>query len=106
MKTIKNWYKILIDLTADTEYDVLIKEDISKPVVAIVPKATTTPQRIAIYPKKTKYANLVIEEDVFNISKIKHLLGEPTRRKSNRPHYNSVPDDIIIEVCRTFIFKI
>lgn len=103
MKTIENWYNILLELTKETEYDVLIKAEISNPVVAIVPKYFDTPQIIAIYPKKTKYAGLVIENDIFNIQNIKKLLGEPNRIKSNRPHYNNVEDEIIITVCRNFL---
>ena len=103
MKTIENWYNLLLELTKNTEYDVLIRAKNSNPVVAIVPKYFDTPQRIAIYPKKTKNAGLVIENDVFYIENIKKLLGEPNRIKSNRPHYNDVEDEIIIEVCKNFL---
>ena len=105
MKSIEEWYDILKEMTEDTEYDVLIKIKISKPVVAIVPKLIETPQRIAIYPKKTKNAGLVIENDIYNILQIKDLLGNPHRIKSNRPHYNNIPDNIILEVCKTFLCK-
>ena len=54
MKTIQDWYVTLTEMTKDTDYDVIIKPDISVPVVAIVPCCFDTPQRIAIYPKKTK----------------------------------------------------
>ena len=36
MKTIEEWYDILTQMTKNTEYDVIIKANISKPVVAIV----------------------------------------------------------------------
>jgi hypothetical protein len=103
MKTIKDWYNALVEITRETEYEVLIREMISNPVVAIVPKNFETPQRIAIYPKKTKNAGLVIENDIFHIPNIKDLLGEPKRIKSNRPHYNDVTDEIILEVCKIFL---
>ena len=103
MKTIEHWYDTLLELTKETEYDVLIRSKISNPVVAIVPKHFDTPQRIAIYPKKTKNAGLVIENDIFSNQSIKKLLGEPGRIKSNRPHYNNVPDEIILDVCKCFL---
>ena len=105
MRTIEDWYDILVEMTRNTEYGVLIKTKITKPVVAIVPKGAETPQRIAIYPKKTKNAGLVIEKDVFDMSKIQNILGEG-REHGNRPHYNDISDEIIIEVCKTFLFKV
>ena len=65
MRTIEEWYETLVELTRDTNYGVLIKTEICSPVVAIVPKGYDTPQRIAIYPKKTKNSGLVFEYDVF-----------------------------------------
>jgi hypothetical protein len=38
-----------------------------------------------------------------DIPNIKDLLGEPKRIKSNRPHYNDVTDEIILEVCKIFL---
>jgi len=105
MKTIEDWNQILIQMTENTDYEVLMKEKISSPVVAIVPKYLGTPQRIAIYPKKTQNPGLVIEKDVFEMSKIKELLGEPKRIKSNRPHYYDVEEQKIIDVCKIFLFK-
>ena len=103
MRTIEEWYDTLVELTKNTNYDVLIKTKISKPVVAIVPKNTNTPQRIAIYPKKTTCAGLVFEQDVFEIPHVAALMGEPHRDKSNRPHYNKIPDETIVEVCKAFL---
>ena len=105
MKSIENWYNVLLELTKNTKYDVLIRAEISNPVVAIVPKYFDTPQRISIYPKKTKNAGLVFERDVFQLPRVKDLLGDPIRTKSNRPHYNDISDETIIEVCKTFLFK-
>ena len=105
MRTIEAWYETLVELTEDTDYGVLIKTTISSPVVAIVPKNIGTPQRIAIYPKKTKGAGLVIEKDVYAIPKIRNLLGDDYRDKSNRPHFTDVPDQTILEVCMAFLFK-
>ena len=105
MKSIRDWYNILSEMTADTEYEAIMKDDISSSVVAIVPKHYGTPQRIAIYPKKTKNSGLVIEQDVFEMSGVEQLLGEPTRVKSNRPHYNGVSDDVILAVCNIFLHK-
>ena len=104
MKTIEEWYDTLKEMTDNTEYDVIMKTNISNPVVAIVPKCVGTPQRIAVYPKKTQNAGLVIEKDIFSIPRIKNMLGEG-RYHSNRPHYNNVPDEIILEVCRIFLVK-
>ena len=104
MRTIEEWYDILIEMTNNTGYDVLIKTKISKPVVAIVPRGTDTPQRIAVYPKKTKNAGLVIEKDIFSISKIQNMLGKG-RDHSNRPHYNDIPDEVILDICKTFLMK-
>ena len=106
MRTIAEWYHTLVEMINNTEYDVLLKTKISNPVVAIVPKDIGTPQRIAIYPKKTKNAGLVIEEDVFNIARVNEMLGEPRRIKGNRPHYNDIPDEIILSVCKIFLFKV
>jgi hypothetical protein len=103
MKTIEEWYELLTEMTKNTEYSVIMKKGISSPVVAIVPKWTDTPQRIAIYPKQRKNAGLVIENDIFNLSKIRALIGDPTRIHGNRPHYNDVPSHIIIEVCKIFL---
>ena len=103
MKAIDEWYDTLKTMVRATEYDVIIKKDISHPVVAIVPSSIETPQRIAIYPKKTKEAGLVIEMDVYDIPEIQALLGDDYRPKSNRPHYNDVPDQVILEVCKSFL---
>ena len=105
MKTIEEWYDILTQMTQNTEYEVIMKANISKPVVAIVPRNFSTPQRVAVYPKKTKNAGLVFEYDVFQLPRIKDLLGDPSRIKSNRPHYNDISDKIILEVCRAFLSK-
>ena len=105
MKTIEQWYDTLVELTRSTDYEVLIKTKISSPVVAIVPKGADTPQRIAIYPKKTKNAGLVFEYDVFQIPYVKELMGEPNRIKGNRPHYNDIPDQTILEVCKAFLIN-
>ena len=103
MKAINEWYNTLKEMVSGTEYDVIIKEDISNPVVAIVPANIETPQRIAVYPKRTKDAGLVVEMDVYEIPKIQALLGDNYRLKSNRPHYNYVPDQVILEVCKIFL---
>ena len=67
---------------------------------------TDTPQRIAIYPKKTKNSGLVIEQDVFFMSKVQSILGEGKIPKNgNRPHYYDIPDEIILEVCRIFLME-
>ena len=105
MRTIEEWYEILVELTRGTNYGVLIKTEICSPVVAIVPKGYDTPQRIAIYPKKTKNSGLVFENDVFQIPHVRELMGEPTRIKSNRPHYYDIPDHTILEVCKAFLIK-
>ena len=105
MKTIEEWYSLLCDLTANTEYDVIIKKDISHPVVAIVPKWHDNPQRIAIYPKKTKSPGLVIEKDIFFNSKIQAILGEEDREHGNRPHFNNVSEHVVINVCKAFLHK-
>jgi hypothetical protein len=103
MKAIEEWHDTLNAMVSGTEYDVIIKQNISHPVVAIVPVNIETPQRIAIYPKKTKDAGLVIEKDVYAIPAVRKLLGDDFRDKSNRPHYNDVPDQTILEVCKIFL---
>ena len=105
MRSIEEWYNVLIEITQNTEYDVIIKKNISSPVVAIVPKWQESPQRIAVYPKKTKNPGLVLEEDIYSISKIQTILGEPNRIHSNRPHFTDVSDDIIIAICKIFLMK-
>ena len=105
MRTIEEWYDTLVELTKNTDYEVLIKTKICSPVVAIVPKGYDTPQRIAIYPKKTKNSGLVFENDVFQIPHVRELMGEPTKIKSNRPHYYDIPDQTILEVCKAFLIK-
>ena len=105
MRTIEEWYDTLVELTEGTDYDVLLKTKISSPVVAIVPRGCDTPQRIAIYPKKTQNAGLVFERDVFQLPRVQVLVGEPRRIKGNRPHYHDIPDQVIIEVCKAFLCK-
>ena len=61
MKTIEEWYDILTQMTKNTEYKVIMKANISNPVVAIVPRNFGTPQRVAVYPKKTKNAGLLLQ---------------------------------------------
>ena len=103
--TIEVWYNLLKKLTANTDYDVIMKDQIKSPVVAIVPKWCDTPQRIAIYPKKTKNAGLVLENDIYSNSRVSDLVGEADRIHSNRPHFNHVEDDVIIEICKIFLMK-
>lgn len=103
--TIEEWYELLEKLTENTDYDVIMKKQIKNPVVAIVPKGYDTPQRIAIYPKKTKNPGLVIEDDIYSISKIQILVGEADRVHSNRPHFNNVSDQVIIDICKIFLRK-
>ena len=103
--TIEEWYDLLKKLTENTEYDVIMKKQIQKPVVAIVPKWSDTPQRIAIYPKKTKNPGLVLEDDIYSVSKIQMLVGEEDRVHSNRPHFNNVRDQIIVDICKIFLHK-
>ncbi len=106
MKTIRDWHDIMTKMTAGTKYEVLTKEDITSPVVAIVPGGIGTPQRIAIYPKKTMNTpGLVIEADVFDLPGVEKLLGTPDRIKGNRPHYQNVSEETILEVCRIFLCK-
>ena len=102
---INEWYELLTEMTEGTEYEVIIKTKISNPLVAITPKYRGTPQRIAIYPKKTQNPGGVIEKDVYEMSKIQALLGEPKRIKSNRPHYCDIPEQTIIKVCKIFLLK-
>lgn len=105
MKTIEEWYDTLTEMTEDTDYEVIIKTSISKPVVAIVPKGFDAPQRIAIYPKKTKNPGLVFESDILRLPQIKYFMGDVKRIHGNRPHYNDVPEQTIIEVCNAFLLK-
>ena len=105
MMTIEVWYNLLKKLTENTDYDVIMKDQIKKPVVAIVPKWCETPQRIAIYPKKTKNAGLVLEEDIYSNSIISTLAGVADRIHGNRPHFNNVDDEVIVEICKTFLMK-
>jgi hypothetical protein len=103
MRTIEEWYNTLNDMVEGTEFEIICKPNISNPVVAIVPKGCDTPQRIAVYPKKTTCAGLVFEQDIFEIPRVATLMGTPHRDKSNRPHYNRIPDETIIEVCKAFL---
>ena len=103
MKTIKEWHAFLSKLSDGTDFRAIIKEDITNPVVALVPKYLDSPQRIAIYPKKTKNAGLVVEQDVYEVYFIQRMLGGPSRVHSNRPHFKSVEDDIIVAVCSAFL---
>ena len=105
MKTIEEWYDTLTEMTEDTDYEVIIKTNICKPVVAIVPKGFDAPQRIAIYPKKTKNPGLVFENDIFLLPQIKGFMGDVKRIHGNRPHYNDVTEQTIIEVCNAFLLK-
>ena len=103
--TIEEWYELLKKLTENTDYDVIMKKQIKNPVVAIVPKGHDTPQRIAIYPKKTKNPGLVLEDDIYSMSKIQILAGEVDRVHSNRPHFNNVSAQVIIDICKIFLRK-
>ena len=103
--TIDEWYDLLKKLIDNTDYDVIMKKQIKNPVVAIVPKWQDTPQRIAIYPKKTKNAGLVLEHDIYSVSRIQLIAGEADRFHSNRPHFNNVSDQNIIDICKIFLLK-
>lgn len=104
MKTLEDWVLTLEELLVDTEYDVMLNGgSASKSGVAIVPKGYTTPQRICVYPKKTKGPGLVIEKDIYNKLANMGMLVHPDRIKSNRPHYNDLTDELIIEAIKAFI---
>ena len=103
--TIEEWYNLLKNLSENTSYDVIMKKKIQNPVVAIVPKWRDTPQRVAIYPRKTKNAGLVFEEDVYSVPEIQALAGDADRVHSNRPHFNNVSDEKIIKICKLFLMK-
>lgn len=105
MKTINEWNDILTEMTSGTDYCVLTKRSITNPVVAIVPKVAATPQIIAIYPKKTQNAGLVLTYEAYDKPKIKLLAGEPHRIHGNRPHFTNVNDQLIIAICRDFLHK-
>lgn len=103
-RTLEDWFVTLDTLLKDTEYKVIYNNAKGSAAgVAIVPRGKETPQRIAIYPKKTKGAGLVMEMDVYD--KIKDIipLQEPARIKSNRPHCNDQTDELILKVCELFV---
>ena len=59
-------------------------------------------------PREVKISihfSILIALMIFEMSKIKELLGEPKRIKSNRPHYYDVAEQKIIDVCKIFLFK-
>lgn len=106
MKTLEDWVVTLEELFADTEYDVMLNGGTkSKPGVAVVPKGCTTPQRICVYPKKTKGPGLVIEMDIYNVLASKGMLKNPNRIKGNRPHYNDLTDEIVIDAVKAFLMR-
>jgi hypothetical protein len=105
-RSLEDWLTLLKELCENTGYKAKMNGAKAGNLgVVIVPAENESPQRIAIYPKKTKEAGLVVEMDVYE--KIRHFPGLEShdRIKGNRPHYNSVPDDIIVDVCRTFLNK-
>ena len=105
MKTIEEWYDTLVELMKNTDFDVIIKTNINKPVVAIVPRGFSTPQRIAVYPKKTKNAGLVVEKDISMMPAIQKKIGEG-REHNRRLHYYDISDQTILEACKIFLGKL
>ena len=106
-RDINQWLETLKEMCRDTDYDAVLNgATVSNQGVAIVPKGRKGPQRICVYPKKTKGAGLVIEMDVYKLISQKGILKDYKRSKSNRPHYNDLSDEIIIEACSIFLNKI
>jgi len=99
--TIDEWLRILGRLCEGTEYDAIING--ASDGIAIVPKITHTPQRVAVYPKKTKNPGLVLEQDIDAAAHRNIEFQEPARIKSNRPHYCDVPENTVLEICKLFI---
>ena len=98
------WMNLLQLMFEGSDYDVMMNGGQGNSQgVAIVPKNCCGPQRICIYPKKTKGAGLVIEMDVYNLLSSKGILQEYGKLKSNRPHYGGLSDEIIIEACSIFL---
>ena len=48
---------------------------------------------------------LVLEDDIYSNSRINVLAGDADRIHSNRPHFNHVEDEVIIEICKIFLMK-
>lgn len=103
VRTLEEWFETLDTLLKGTEYKVINNNAKGSAAgVAIVPREKESPQRIAIYPKKTKGAGLVMEMDVYDKMKDIIPLDEPARIKGNRPHYNDQLDELILKVCELF----
>lgn len=71
--------------------------------IAVVPRGEEGPQRICVYPKKTKGAGFVVEMDVYRLAQKNCNLREYDGIKSNRPHFGDMTDEIIMDVCKMFV---
>ena len=100
------WLRTLQELTEGTEYEAILNAVKGGKCngIAIVDKGTTGPQRICVYPKKTKGAGLVIEKHVYEKISAKGILPLG-REHSNRQHYGDLRDEKVLEVCKCFLGK-
>jgi len=104
MRTLEEWYELIGQLCSGTDYEVMYnKAKGSKAGVAIVPAGMSGPQRICVYPRKTKDPGLVLEMDIYDRLASLCELGTPNRVKGNRPHYTEVEEEKIIQVIRHFV---
>lgn len=105
-RTIEDWLDTLTGICEGTEHDARQNEAKGKNAgAAIVPKGMNSPQRLCVYPKKTKGASLVLEKDVYEMLHNRVEIVSPNRERYNRLYFYDMSDDTIIKLCRIFVGK-
>ena len=106
-RSLEEWLEDLSNLCNETKFEAIINGGKKNAAgIAVVPRGEKGPQRICIYPKKTKGAGLVLEMDIYKLAQKNCCLRECDRIKSNRPHFGDMTDEIIMDVCKMFVENI
>lgn len=106
MNTLEDWLIVLQDLTDGTDYYAIYNGNAGG--VSVYRKGTGRPQLATVYPKKTQDAGLVIHPDCYpKLNMLDKLTPYRSSRttKTHLPHYNQVPDQVILEAFRCVVGK-
>ena len=68
-RNLEEWLEDLSNLCGETKYEAVRNGGKNSAAgIAIVPRGEKGPQRICVYPKKTKGAGFVVEMDVYRLA--------------------------------------